>query len=93
MLAYLGFLFAGFLLYAFVYGRIRGRRDVDFFVVLGSGLLGSKVPPLLREQVGPGEGRVRRQFVAVLAEHKVLNGLMCLAITMAVVWSDLASPH
>lgn len=205
VLAYLGFLFVGFLLYTVVYGRVRDRRDVDFIVVLGSGLLGSRVPPLLASRLdraktafdaaerrggvptlitsggqGPGEdlpeshamaeylvskgvsrerilledrstttfenltyskaimeglrpdyrstvvtnnfhalraalianrakvnGQVVgsptaayfwpsatiREFVAVLAEHKALNGLVCAAIAVTVVWGELASQY
>src|SRR5690349_11516244 len=45
---YVSFLFACFIGYALGYGRLRVRRDVDFVVVLGSGLTGgSRVPPLL----------------------------------------------
>jgi uncharacterized SAM-binding protein YcdF (DUF218 family) len=46
-LTYISFLFVCFLAYSFVYARIRGSRKVDFIVVLGSGLRGSRVPPLL----------------------------------------------
>ncbi|MDN5856648.1 MAG: YdcF family protein, partial [Actinomycetia bacterium] len=45
--AYLGFLFCSFLLYALVYARLAARPGVDFVVVLGSGLIKGKVPPLL----------------------------------------------
>ncbi|GAA4532138.1 YdcF family protein [Amycolatopsis samaneae] len=66
ILAYVSFLFVCFLLYAFVYGRIRQRRAVDFVVVLGSGLLGSRVPPLLASRLDRGRavyeaGRARGQ--------------------------------
>jgi uncharacterized SAM-binding protein YcdF (DUF218 family) len=44
---YLAFLFSSFLLYALVYARIGPRPGVDFVVVLGSGLVGGRVPPLL----------------------------------------------
>lgn len=55
ILAYVSFLFVCFLLYSVVYGRIRGRKDVDFVVVLGSGLLGgTKVPPLLAGRLDRG---------------------------------------
>ncbi|AHH99449.1 YdcF family protein [Kutzneria viridogrisea] len=48
VLGYISFVFVCFLLYALFYGRIRYRRDADFVVVLGSGLLGgNRVPPLL----------------------------------------------
>ncbi|MFK4067135.1 YdcF family protein [Streptomyces sp. NPDC029674] len=45
---YLSFLFLSFVVYAFLYGRLRIRRKADYVVVLGSGLIGgSTVPPLL----------------------------------------------
>ncbi|MFD9739712.1 YdcF family protein [Umezawaea sp. NPDC059074] len=64
LLAYLGFLFACFLLYSFVYGRIRPKRDVDFIVVLGAGILGEKVPPLLASRLERG----RTTFDAAVAK-------------------------
>lgn len=45
--AYLAFLFCSLLLYALVYARIGPRAGVDFVVVLGSGLIDGRVPPLL----------------------------------------------
>jgi uncharacterized SAM-binding protein YcdF (DUF218 family) len=54
LLTYLAFVFACFQLYSFVYGRIRPKRDVDFVVVLGAGLLGDKVPPLLAGRLERG---------------------------------------
>ncbi len=64
LLAYIGFLFACFLLYSFVYGRIRPKRDVDFIVVLGAGLAGEKVPPLLASRLERG----RTTFDAAVAK-------------------------
>ncbi|MGW7680365.1 YdcF family protein [Kribbella sp. NPDC054772] len=51
VLTYISFLFLCFLLYAFVYSRIRSSRKVDFVVVLGSGVIGSRVPPLLASRL------------------------------------------
>jgi uncharacterized SAM-binding protein YcdF (DUF218 family) len=52
---YVSFLFACFIGYALGYGRLRVRRDVDFVVVLGSGLTGgSRVPPLLASRLDRG---------------------------------------
>jgi uncharacterized SAM-binding protein YcdF (DUF218 family) len=63
VLAYVSLLFVCFLLYSFVYGRIRHRGAVDFIVVLGSGLVGgSRVPPLLA-------GRLERGRAAFDAER------------------------
>ncbi|MEU2281685.1 YdcF family protein [Streptomyces sp. NPDC013178] len=55
VLGYVSLLFVCFLLYSFVYGRLRYRRAVDFVVVLGSGLIGgSRVPPLLTSRLDRG---------------------------------------
>jgi uncharacterized SAM-binding protein YcdF (DUF218 family) len=51
ILTYVSFLFVCFLAYSFVYARIRFFRKVDFIVVLGSGLRGSRVPPLLASRL------------------------------------------
>ncbi|WP_410790286.1 YdcF family protein [Kribbella sp. C-35] len=51
ILTYISFLFLCFLVYAFVYSRIRSSRKVDFVVVLGSGLMGSRVTPLLASRL------------------------------------------
>ncbi|KNB52227.1 YdcF family protein [Streptomyces caatingaensis] len=53
--AYVSFLFFCFIGYAFLYGRMRPRRDADFVVVLGSGLIGGeRVPPLLAGRLERG---------------------------------------
>ncbi|WAL93774.1 YdcF family protein [Streptomyces sp. Je 1-369] len=50
--SYLSFLFLSFVVYAFLYGRMRIRRKADYVVVLGSGLIGgSTVPPLLASRL------------------------------------------
>ncbi|MFH8260139.1 YdcF family protein [Streptomyces roseolus] len=55
VLGYVSFLFACFVGYAFLYGRMRLRRDADFVVVLGSGLIGGRrVPPLLASRLDRG---------------------------------------
>ncbi|ONI75668.1 hypothetical protein BWI15_07490 [Kribbella sp. ALI-6-A] len=51
VLGYVSFLFVCFLAYAFVYARIRFFRRPDFIVVLGSGLRGRRVPPLLASRL------------------------------------------
>ncbi|MFI6339438.1 YdcF family protein [Streptomyces sp. NPDC050535] len=49
---YVSFLFLSFVIYAFLYGRLRVRRKADYVVVLGSGLVdGSTVPPLLASRL------------------------------------------
>ncbi|MER7014738.1 YdcF family protein [Saccharopolyspora sp. NPDC000359] len=54
VLFYVSFVFVCFLLYSFVYGRFPHRTNVDFIVVLGSGLIGSRVPPLLASRLDRG---------------------------------------
>ncbi|WP_327673448.1 YdcF family protein [Kitasatospora sp. NBC_00458] len=55
VVGYISFLFVCFVGYAFLYGRHRPRRDVDFVVVLGSGLIGGeRVPPLLASRLDRG---------------------------------------
>ncbi|WP_424216288.1 YdcF family protein (plasmid) [Streptomyces sp. BI20] len=52
---YVSFLFLCFLGYAWLYGRIAVRGDVDYVVMLGSGLLGGeRVPPLLASRLRKG---------------------------------------
>ncbi|MER8184597.1 YdcF family protein [Kitasatospora sp. NPDC094015] len=59
---YFGFVFVCFLGYAFLYGRVTTRRDVDFVVVLGAGLTdGDQVPPLLAARLERAWGVYRAQ--------------------------------
>ncbi|CAM5695758.1 YdcF family protein [Streptomyces griseorubiginosus] len=49
---YVSYVFLSFLAYASLYARLTVRHDVDFVVVLGSGLIGgSRVPPLLASRL------------------------------------------
>lgn len=55
VVGYVAFLFACFIGYAYLYGRMPVRGDVDFIVVLGSGLVGGdQVPPLLAGRLDRG---------------------------------------
>ncbi|MGW1772794.1 YdcF family protein [Streptomyces sp. NPDC002104] len=55
LVAYVSFLFVCFLAYAYLYGRIKVRGDVDYVVMLGSGLVGGdRVPPLLASRLRKG---------------------------------------
>jgi uncharacterized SAM-binding protein YcdF (DUF218 family) len=57
---YVSFQCVSFVLYAFLYGRLRVPRNADFVVVLGSGLLdGSQVPPLLASRLNRGRAVYR----------------------------------
>ncbi|MFF9068382.1 YdcF family protein [Streptomyces sp. NPDC014891] len=70
VLGYVSFLFVCFVGYAFLYGRLRLRRDADYVVVLGSGLTGgSRVPPLLASRLDRG-----REVHARLAAHGRRDG-------------------
>jgi uncharacterized SAM-binding protein YcdF (DUF218 family) len=51
---YVGVVFVVFLLYALVYGHIDKPGTADVVVVLGSGLVRGKVPPLLRARLDKG---------------------------------------
>ncbi|RKT06589.1 uncharacterized SAM-binding protein YcdF (DUF218 family) [Streptomyces sp. 3211.6] len=56
VVAYVAFVFLCFLGYAFLYGRIKVRGDVDHVVMLGSGLIGGdRVPPLLASRLRKGQ--------------------------------------
>ncbi|MGW0661718.1 YdcF family protein [Streptodolium elevatio] len=55
VVGYVSFLFACFIGYAYLYGRMPVRGDVDYIVVLGSGLVdGDQVPPLLAGRLDRG---------------------------------------
>jgi uncharacterized SAM-binding protein YcdF (DUF218 family) len=51
---YISFLLVSYVLYAFLYARITGLRRADYVVVLGSGLNGDRVPPLLAGRLDRG---------------------------------------
>ncbi|MEU8778738.1 YdcF family protein [Streptomyces sp. NPDC048606] len=56
VVAYVSFIFVCFLGYAWLYGRIKVRGDVDHVVMLGSGLIGGdRVPPLLASRLRKGQ--------------------------------------
>jgi len=44
---YVGFVFVSYLVYSLIYSNLPPRRHPEYVVVLGSGLAGSSVPPLL----------------------------------------------
>ncbi len=48
---YLGFLLTAFIAYGLLYGRLPPTPGFDTIVALGSGLLGSRVPPLLASRL------------------------------------------
>ncbi|MFI1811280.1 YdcF family protein [Streptomyces sp. NPDC020422] len=69
VLGYVSFLFVCFIGYAFLYGRMRIRRDADYVVVLGSGLIGGRrVPPLLASRLERG-----REVYETLARRREVD--------------------
>src|SRR5260370_6671397 len=55
LFGYVSFQCVSFVLYAFLYGRLRVLRHADVVVVLGSGLLdGGRIPPPLASKLDPG---------------------------------------
>ncbi|MFH8713761.1 YdcF family protein [Streptomyces zaomyceticus] len=77
LLGYVSFLFVCFVGYAFLYGRMRVRRDADYVVVLGSGLIGGRrVPPLLASRLDRG-----REVYEKLAAHERRDGVAPVLIT------------
>ncbi|MFE2108335.1 YdcF family protein [Kitasatospora sp. NPDC059463] len=62
VVGYISFLFVCFVGYAFLYQRHAPRGDVDFVVVLGSGLIGGeRVPPLLASRLERGRDLYEKQ--------------------------------
>ncbi|MFI9505302.1 YdcF family protein [Nocardia sp. NPDC052566] len=51
VISYVGFVFVAFLFYSLFYGALPYRAGMDAIVVHGSGLLGSRVPPLLASRL------------------------------------------
>ncbi|SUD47608.1 DUF218 domain [Nocardia otitidiscaviarum] len=51
VVSFIGFLLLAFLLYSFVYLRLPAARGAGAIVVHGSGLIGSRVPPLLASRL------------------------------------------
>ncbi|MCX4993512.1 YdcF family protein [Streptomyces sp. NBC_00568] len=68
LLCYFAFLFACFVTYGYLYGRLKVRKQLDFVVVLGSGLIGgTRVPPLLASRLE----RAREVCESQAAQHGI----------------------
>ncbi|WP_307850329.1 MULTISPECIES: ElyC/SanA/YdcF family protein [unclassified Saccharopolyspora] len=62
VLGFVSLQFVCFLLYSFFYGLFPPRKQADFIVVLGSGLIGGRrVPPLLGSRLDKGLGVFHQQ--------------------------------
>ncbi|MEU8888658.1 YdcF family protein [Streptomyces sp. NPDC048442] len=64
VVGYVSFLFTCFLLYSLLYGSFKPRGRLDFVVVLGSGLIRNKVPPLLASRLDKGRALYDAQVAA-----------------------------
>lgn len=72
--AYIAFLFVSLLLYSVVYGRTGRRSGFDGIVVLGAGLVGSRVPPLLASRLDRALRLYRRDGEAGRSPIIVVSG-------------------
>ncbi len=62
--AYVAFLFVSLLLYSIIYGKTGRRTGFQAVIVLGSGLIGSRVPPLLASRLDRAIAVYRREVAA-----------------------------
>ncbi|ROP36127.1 YdcF family protein [Saccharothrix texasensis] len=72
--AYVAFLFVSLLLYSIVYGSVGRRTGFDAIVVLGAGLIGDRVPPLLAARLDRGLHLYRREVAAGRTPLLVVSG-------------------
>lgn len=72
--AYVAFLFVSLLLYSIVYGSIGRRSGFDAVVVLGAGLIGDRVPPLLASRLDRGLHLYRREVESGRTPLLVVSG-------------------
>lgn len=71
---WLGAQFAAFLLYQWLYQQIVSAQRVDYVVVLGCGLIGGRVPPLLARRIEAGLALMGREVAAGRRPVLVLSG-------------------
>ncbi|WP_326569012.1 YdcF family protein [Amycolatopsis rhabdoformis] len=64
--AYVAFVFTALLMYSVLYSRLNRRAHAAAIIVLGSGLLGDRVPPLLASRLDRGVQCYRRSPDAVV---------------------------
>lgn len=51
---YFGFLLFVYIVYSFIYQKINHKKHIDYIIILGSGLIGDRVPPLLKSRLDKG---------------------------------------
>jgi len=74
VIGYVSFLFSCHVLYSLVYGRVARRGAVDFVVVLGCGLVGDRVSPLLASRLDEGMRAYRAAKEAGTAPKIITSG-------------------
>lgn len=72
--AYVAFLFVSLLLYSVIYGSVGRRTGFDAIVVLGAGLIGDRVPPLLASRLDRALRLYRREVEAGREPLVVVSG-------------------
>ncbi|MEV0676975.1 YdcF family protein [Actinosynnema sp. NPDC050436] len=72
--AYVAFLFVSLLLYSVIYGKTGRRTGFDAVIVLGAGLVGDRVPPLLAGRLDRATKVYRREVAAGHAPVVVVSG-------------------
>ncbi|MFI9008479.1 YdcF family protein [Actinosynnema sp. NPDC053489] len=72
--AYVAFLFVSLLLYSVLYGSVGRRTGFDAVVVLGAGLIGDRVPPLLAARLDRALSLYRREVAAGRSPLVVVSG-------------------
>ena len=74
VIGYVSFLFSCYVLYSLVYGRITRRDRADFVVVLGCGLVGDRVSPLLASRLDEGMRAFRAELDAGRQPEIIVSG-------------------
>lgn len=60
--AYFGFLFFSYLVYSYAYQMLPINKNLNYIIILGSGLIGDKVPPLLKSRLDKGSEIYKKQL-------------------------------
>lgn len=74
LISFIGFLLLAFLLYSFVYLHLPYRRGMGAIVVHGSGLMGSRVPPLLASRLDRALGVYGAELAAGYRPLMITSG-------------------
>ncbi|MBC1911287.1 YdcF family protein [Listeria booriae] len=74
IIGYFAFILVSFLLSSYIYQYNRPRLKQDFIIVLGSGLIGDKVPPLLASRLDRGIIFYYKQAAKNFAPQFIVSG-------------------